>query len=144
MKSAVKDTRLVFETGAGSLDVYGAVNATGTTQSAASPLAMAASDGFIYIQDTAILWGSSWPQGAIWGDGKGWAAGVTLTPVPATITYGSGAIWGGTAGARSTIDNPDVTGSGAIWGGSRCSLASTSGTVAGTGAIWGGEGGWRK
>jgi len=139
MKSAVKDTRLVFETGAGTLDAYGAVNATGYAQTASSPLAMAASDGFIYIQDTALLWGSSWTQGAIWGGGKGSAAGITLTPVPSSITYGSGAIWGGTGGAKSTVDNPSVAGSGAIWGGGRCALDSTSGTVTDDGAIWGGD-----
>ena len=122
MKSAVKDTRLVFETGAGTLDAYGAVNATGYAQSARSPLAMAASDGFVYIQDTAILWDSSWTQGAIWGGGKGGAAGMSLTPVPQSITYGSGAIWGG----------------------GRCSLDSTSGTVTDDGAIWGGDPGDRK
>jgi len=89
MKSAVKDERLVFETGAGTLDVYGAVTATGTAQSAASPSAMAADDGYIYIQDTAALWGSSWSQTAIWGGGKGRAYGLTLTPVPASITSGT-------------------------------------------------------
>ncbi len=144
MKSAVKDTRLVFETGAGSLDVYGAVNATGSAQTASSPLAMAGSDGYVYIQDTAILWGSSWPQGAIWGDGKGSAAGVSLTPVPGSITSGSGAIWGGTGGVRSVIDNSAVTGSGAIWGGDRSSLSFTNGTVTDDGAIWGGDGSNRK
>lgn len=144
MKSAVKDTRLVFETGAGMLDAYGAVDATGTAQNASSPLAMAAGDGFVYIQDTAILWGSTWPQGAIWGGDKGRSAGATLTPVPQAITSGSGAIWGGGAGARSTIDNSSVTGTGAIWGGDRCSLGSTYGTVEGDGAIWGGDGSNRK
>ena len=139
MKSAVKDTRLVFETGAGTLDAYAAVNATGYAQNAKSPLAMAAGDGFVYIQDTAILWGSTWTQGAIWGGGKGSAAGVSLTPVPQSITYGSGAIWGGTGGAKSTLDNPAVAGSGAIWGGGRSSLDSTSGTVTDDGAIWGGD-----
>ncbi len=144
MKSAVKDTRLVFETGAGTLDAYGSVNATGYASSASSPLAMAAGDGFIYLQDTAQLWGSSWTQGAIWGGGKGSAAGISLTPVPPAITYGSGAIWGGTGGAKSTIDNPAVAGSGAIWGGGRSSLDSTSGTVDPDGAIWGGDPGNRK
>jgi len=139
MKSAVKDTRMVFETGAGTLDAYAAVNATGYAQNAKSPLAMAAGDGFVYIQDTAILWGSTWTQGAIWGGGKGSAAGVSLTPVPQSITYGSGAIWGGTGGAKSTLDNPAVAGSGAIWGGGRSSLDSTSGTVTDDGAIWGGD-----
>ena len=144
MKSAVKDTRLVFETGAGFLDVYAAVNATGTAQSAPSPLAMAADDGYVYIQDTAVLWGSSWTQGAIWGDGKGRASGVSLTPVPQSIISGSGAIWGGTGGVRSTLDNSQVTGSGAIWGGNRSSLSSTSGTVTDDGAIWGGDGSNRR
>lgn len=144
MKSAVKDTRLVFETGAGSLDVYGAVNATGSAQNAPSPLAMAGDDGYVYIQNTALLWGSSWSQGAIWGDGKGSAAGVSLTPVPASITSGSGAIWGGTGGVKSVVDNPSVAGSGAIWGGDRSSLSSTNGTVTDDGAIWGGDGSNRK
>src|SRR2546427_10043586 len=67
MKSAVKDTRLVFETGAGALDVYGAVNAPGSTQNSPSPQAMVGSDGCVCLQDTALLWGSSWSQGAIWG-----------------------------------------------------------------------------
>ena len=140
MKSAVKDERLVFESGAGTLDAYGAVLATGTAQDAASPLAMAGSDGFIYIQDTAMLWGTNWPQTAIWGGRKGYAAGVSLTPVPASITSGSGAIWGGRSGARSAIDNPEVAGTGAIWGGRRSALASTTGTVTGQSAIWGGDG----
>jgi serine protease AprX len=144
MKSAVKDGRLVFETGAGSLDVYGAVNTTGTAQNAASPLAMAGGDGFVYIQDTALLWGSTWPQTAIWGGGKGSAAGISLTPVPQSITSGSGYIWGGTAGGQSTVDNPMVAGSTAIWGGGRCSLTSTSGTVTSETAIWGGDGAYRK
>jgi len=144
MKSAVKDNRLVFETGAGILDVYGAVNATGTAQDAASPFAMAGNDGFIYFQDTAVLWGSTWPQAAIWGVAKGSALGVTLTSVPSSITSGSAAIWGGNAGAQSIIENPAVTDSCAIWGGGRCSLTSTSGIVTGEAAVWGGDGAYRK
>jgi hypothetical protein len=144
MKSALKDTRLVFETGAGFLDVEGAVNATGYAQSAPSPLALAADDGFVYIQDTAIVWGSSWTEGAIWGGDKGRASGVTLSDVPQSITSGSGAIWGGNAGSRSLIDNSTVTGSGAIWGGGRSSITATTGTVTSDGAIWGGDGGYRK
>jgi len=144
MKSAVKDGRLVFETGAGSLDAYGAVNATGTAQNADSPLAMAGADGFVYFQDTALLWGSTWTQTAIWGGGKGSASGVNLTSVPPSITSGSGAIWGGNAGTKSVIENPAVTASCAIWSGSRCSLTSTSGTVTGEAAVWGGDGSYRK
>ncbi|TMQ52008.1 MAG: peptidase S8 [Candidatus Eisenbacteria bacterium] len=99
MKSAVKDTRLVFETGA---------------------------------------------QGAIWGSGKGSAAGVSLTPVPSSITSGSGAIWGGGSGAKSLTENSAVTSSGAIWGGGRSSLSSTTGTIGGETAIWGGGGSYCK
>ena len=144
MKSAVKDTRLVFETGAGALDVYGAVNATGSTQNSPSPQAMVGSNGFVYLQDTALLWGSSWSQGAIWGSGKGSAAGVSLTPVPSSITSGSGAIWGGGSGAKSLTENSAVTSSGAIWGGGRSSLSSTTGTIGGETAIWGGGGSYCK
>jgi serine protease AprX len=140
MKSAVKDARLVFETGAGTLDVYGAVNATGYAQKAASPVAMAGDDGFVYIQDTAQLWGSSWPQGSIWGNAKGSAWGVSLTPVPQSITSGSGSIWGGAGGSLSVVENPAVTGTGYIWGGARCLLTSTTGTVTGNGAVWVGAG----
>jgi len=144
MKSAVKDDRLVFETGAGMLDVYAALNATGTATGASSPLAMAAGDDFVYIQDTALLWGSTWSQTAIWGGRKGSAYGFSLTSVPASMTSGSGAIWGGRGGSRSLIDNGSVTGSGAIWGGGRSSLQSTGGTAGAQGAIWGGGGYYRR
>jgi serine protease AprX len=141
MKSAFKDTRLVFETGAGALDSYGAVNATGSAQNASSPRGMVGSDGFIYIQDTAFLWGSSWSQTAIWGSGKGRAVGVSLTPVPESITSTNGAIWGGSSGSKSLTENPMVTGSGAVWGGGGSVLRSTNGTVWSETALWGGAGG---
>ena len=72
------------------------------------------------------------------------AAGVSLTPVPQSITSGSGFIWGGNSGARSLIENPAVAGSGFIWTGGRSSLSSTSGTVTGEGAVWVGDGRSRK
>jgi serine protease AprX len=145
MKAAVKDTRLVFETGAGALDVYAAVNTAGSAQNALSPLAMVGSDGFVYIQNTALLWGSTWSQGAVWGGAKGSTAGVaSLTAVPSYITSGSGAVWGGCSGAKSLTENPAVTGTGAIWGGNRSSLAFTTGTVGGEGAVWGGGGSYCK
>ena len=94
------------------------------------------SDGYIYIQDTAILWGSAWTQSAIWGSDKGRADGISLTPVPVSIVSTNGAIWGGDAGARSIVDNSQVTADGAIWGGARSSVTSTTGTVYNEGAIW--------
>jgi serine protease AprX len=136
MRSAVKDTRLVFETGAGYLDAYGAISVTGTAKNGNSPLAMAASDGNVYIQDTAILWGSAWTQAAIWGSAKGSSAGVSMTPVPSSMTSSYGAIWGGNAGARSLVDNNQVTTDCAIWNGRASSLTSTTGTVSNEAAIW--------
>ena len=136
MRSAVKDTHLVFETGAGCLDAYGAITATDTARIASSPAAMLGSDGYVYIQDTAILWGSTWTQSAIWGSDKGRADGISMTPVPLSIVSTNGAIWGGNAGARSVVDNSQVTADGAIWGGGRSSVASTTGTVSNEGAIW--------
>ena len=94
------------------------------------------SDGYIYIQDTAILWGSAWTQSAIWGSDKGRADGISMTPVPVSIVSSNGAIWGGNGGARSIVDNSQVTADGAIWGGARSSVTSTTGTVNNEGAIW--------
>jgi len=137
MKSAVKDSRLVFETGAGTLDVYAAVNATGTSQSAASPLSIAASDGFVYIQDIASLWGSTWSQTAVWGSQKGSSAGISFTSVPGSVVSGSTAIWAGRIASKSLTENSEVTSTGAIWGGRASSLSSTNGTVTGETATWG-------
>jgi len=119
MKSAVKDERLVFETGAGTLDVYGAAPRPAPRRAPRRPRRWRRDDGYIYIQDTAVLWGSSWSQTAIWGGGKGRAYGLTLTPVPASITSGSGAIWGGRSGVRSTVDNPTSPPRPPSWGGGR-------------------------
>ena len=57
MKSADKDDRMVFETGAGYLDVDAALQAKGYVKDAPSPLAMLASDGNVYFQDTGLIWG---------------------------------------------------------------------------------------
>jgi serine protease AprX len=142
MKSAVKDTRLVFETGAGMLDAYGALNTTGTAQNPSSPLAMAAADGFVYFQDTAVLWGSStWSQTAVWGSGKGSAAGVSLTSVPQSINSANTFVWGGNAGSKSLFENSAVTASTFVWVGDRSSLTATSGSVTGETAVWGSGGG---
>lgn len=140
MKSAVKDDRIVFETGAGYLDVDAAQKAAGYAKDALSPLAMLASDGNVYIQDTGLIWGIDFTMGGVWGGGtKGHCLGISLLDVPDTITATYGAVWGGKSGTKSLLDNNMITASGLIWSGDRCSLTSTTGSVANMGAIWGGK-----
>ena len=137
MRSAVKDERLIFETGAGYLDVYAAVNATGYADKSFSPLLLAAEDGGVYLQDTTKIWGGDWTLGSIWGVGKGRASGIILSDVPASVTEANGYIWGGKAATKSLVDNGLVTASGAIWTGRASSLPGTSGMVTNDGSIWG-------
>ncbi len=142
MASAVKDNRLIFETGAGELDVDAALKATGTAQSAMSPLAMLGSDGNVYAQDPSVIWGSSWSLAAVWGGSKGSANGIVITDVPPSMLSVFAAVWGGggcRAGTNSIVWNSSVTASGAIWGGAACSLPSTQGTVNNDAGVWGGR-----
>src|SRR5437867_3815699 len=134
MKSAVKDDRLVFETGAGYLDVDAALQASGHTEDAPSPKSMLASDGYIYIEDTGLIWGINFTMGVIWGTGghssKAKCVGIDMTDVPDAITATYGGIWnGGKAAPRSIVDNDMITASGLIWAGDRCLLDSSTGTV---------------
>ena len=139
MKSAVKDDRLVFETGAGYLDIDAALQAQGVTMDAPSPKAMLASDGYIYIENTGLIWGREFSMSVVWGGGsKAHCVGIDMTDVPDTITTTYGGIWGGRAGAKSMVDNTTITSSGLIWGGDRCLLDSTAGLVDSLGGIWGG------
>jgi serine protease AprX len=140
MKAATKDRNLVFETGAGYLDVYEALKDTNHASSAMSPMSRAAHDGGAYFEDTSQIWDSSWSQGAIWGGEKGFAKGINVADVPDDITSTYGAIWGGKAAAVSMVENNQVTASGAIWGGGASRLLSGSGATSTLGAIWGGEG----
>jgi serine protease AprX len=144
MKSAVKDRNLVFETGAGYLDVLEALKESGRTPSAMSPAALAAHNGRAYFQDTTQIWDSSWSHGAIWGGEKGFAKGIDMSEVPDDITSTYGAIWGGEASAVLMVENDQVTASGAIWGGESSRLLAGSGAANTLGAIWGGESGKRK
>ncbi|MBI1951610.1 MAG: S8 family serine peptidase [Acidobacteria bacterium] len=140
MKSAAKDTLLVFETGAGYLDVDAALRETGHATSALSPAALAAHDGGAYLQDTGQIWGIAWPKGAIYSGDKGTARGIVLGDVPDDILSIYGAIWCGKAGTTAMVDNGEVTSSGAIWGGEAARHLSGSGATDALGAIWGGEG----
>ena len=139
MKSAVKDDRLVFETGAGYLDVAAALLATGVAKDAPSPAAMLALDGYIYLQDTGFIWGPDFTMGGIWGGGKGASAGISMTDVPPAITSSYGGVWGGKGGAKAIVDNTLITSSGLLWTGDRCLLESTLGMVDNMGGIWGGK-----
>jgi serine protease AprX len=151
MRSAVKDENLVFETGAGYLDVVAALADRGQSGASPSPRSMLAADGFIYIENTGLIWqaiGSEaliWSTGEIWGDGKGARASCLLTDVPPEILSAYGAVWGsgGKVGAKSTtltsvpVENDQVTGSGLIW--SVCGATYSSMGVDSLAAIWGGK-----
>jgi serine protease AprX len=141
MKSTVKDDLLVFETGAGYLDVEAALKATGYVKLALSPTAILASDGYVYVEDTAIIWGggSSWGLGFIWGDKKGNARSIIWTEVSEEVLSAYGSIWG-RGGHKSIVENGQVTGSGLIWSGGGSILSSTTGTVDMLGAVWAGGG----
>jgi serine protease AprX len=144
MKATMKDDRLVFETGAGYLDVDAALQATGYTKDAPSPRAMLASDGYIYVEDTGLIWGGDFTMGGIWGghggSSKGSCVGIDMNDVPSDITSVYGGVWGGKGGAKSIVDNTMITSSGLIWGGQWCALDSTLGMVDNTGGVWGGRG----
>ncbi len=143
MASAVKDTALIFETGAGELDVDAALNATGYTSSAMSPLTMLGPDGNVYVQDLSLIWGGdAWSMSAVWGGKKGSAQGVVLTDVPSSMLSVLSAVWGGKGGkvgSSSLIWNNAVTASGLIWGGEGCSILSTTGMVTNEAGVWGGK-----
>ena len=141
MRYAQKDERLVFETGAGFLEVDRALQASERALSAMSPFAMLAGDGGVYMQDTGVLWGGDWKVDDVWGGHKGLASDVDLKDVPKDIVQTYGTIWsGGRTGPLSLIDNTQVTSTGAIWGGDRSSFYHTTSVIDILGAIWGGDG----
>jgi hypothetical protein len=161
MASAVKDQRLIFETGAGYLDVDAALKAEGYASDALSPTAVLGSDGYVYITSTGLIWGiygGSWDLGIIWGGSdlwslsliwgyeKGLLSGGLLSLTPEEFVAASGAIWKG-GGAKSTtgddVDNSEVTADSIIWGGYGSYLLSTTSTIDILGAVWSG-GGCRK
>jgi serine protease AprX len=117
MASAVKDDALMFETGAGFLDVDAALKATGTAVSALSPQVSLSGDGSILVSDTSLIWGSIWSLANVWGGGS------------KTKTVTQSMIW-----------NNAVTASGLIWSCDASSLSSASGTVTNDAAVWGGGG----
>ena len=136
MASAVKDTALVFETCAGSLDVDAALKATGTATSAQSPTAMLASNGGVYVESLGLIWGGAWNSSLIWGTSKGTTYGVLSTSVPPQITATYGLIWGFNAGTATIVQNTQVTSSGLIWG-LDCSSLIWGRTIDTLGGVWG-------
>ena len=129
MRSAVKDENLVFETGAGYLDVAAALAERGQAGASPSPRSMLAADGYIYLENTGLIWqwlggGDTflWSNAAIWGGGKGATAQCVLTDVPEEILTAYAAIWGGGKAGSTKVDrtsapieNDQVTASGLIW-----------------------------
>ncbi len=145
MLSAVKDNRLVFETGAGYLNVDAALKASGYAASALSPLAMLASDDNVYIQDTSLIWGWSWDSSLIWGLDKGTFYDVTMTDAPSSLLSSLISVWGSgggkKAGTSAIVANDQCTADSLIWGAEGSSLSSSTGTVDSLTAVWGGKGG---
>jgi serine protease AprX len=138
MQSAVKDTALIFQTGAGELDIDAALKATGYAASAMSPLSSLGSDGYVYMQNLSLIWGVDWTTLSVYGALKGTAYGVPLTSVS-----GLSLIWGVDGvlcGTSSLIWNDAITASSLIWGIDGCSQTSTTGMVSNESAVWGGNG----
>jgi serine protease AprX len=132
MKSAVEDDRLVFETGAGHLDVAAALKEEGYAQAAPSPQAVLASDGYIYVGDTAIIWGDSvWSLGAIWKKKC-----ILTGELPEDAVAALGAVWGGRTAEKSVVENDQVTADGLIWNGGVSSLSDTTSSIEASGAVW--------
>jgi serine protease AprX len=146
MLSAFKDDRLIFETGAGFLNIDGALKATGTWITAASPSTALGTDGYVYVQDLSLIWGSAliWGfntnlESLIWGELKALAYDVSMTGSSTSVVTSSGTTWPGhKAGTASVVDNSQVSSSSLIWAGSCSILTSTTGVVDGLTAIWGG------
>jgi serine protease AprX len=94
MKSARKIPGDPTGTGAGVLDVEGAMNASGTLSvNALSPLMGLSASGttVVYVQDTARLWGSQWSAGTIWRDGYLWSNGGPLSVTG--YLWSNGSLW---------------------------------------------------
>ena len=78
MRSARKIAAPPIDAGAGVLDVEAALNETGVIGGEAlSPLIVAdGANGGVFIEDTAVLWGSdAWGAGYLWAGGFTWASG---------------------------------------------------------------------
>jgi serine protease AprX len=95
MKSARKIYGDPTRTGAGVLDVEGAMNAGGvmSTQALSPLLGLSASGtAVVYVQDTAHLWsGSQWGVGYIWRDGYLWSSGGPLAVTG--YLWSNGSLW---------------------------------------------------
>jgi serine protease AprX len=113
MASAVKDDNLPFETGAGALDIAGALFSTASAASALSPQAVVAADGSIVLVPLEGSWDDSWQQGLIWGGAR--LYGFAMATENSAVTT-DGIIWGG-SGAR-LYDTGVLDTLGIIWGGS--------------------------
>jgi len=148
MASAVPDSRTIFETGAGYLDVEAALKAKGYAKVANSPLAIPGNDGYVYIQDLSLIWGSDWTQAGVW-HGKCVTDSVAMSSVLDAATYSAlSAIWGGGGGGRgskatslSLVWNNSVTADSLVWGGLGALSGMTNGSVTNEAAVWGHGGG---
>ncbi|MDJ0938744.1 MAG: S8 family peptidase [Woeseiaceae bacterium] len=138
MRSARKIDAGPVEAGAGVLDVEAALNDTGVmTTPALSPLLVPdENNNGVYIQDTAILWGSeTWGTGYLWTDGATWASGYGWTD--GNDVNANGYVWtdggGTTASGYGWTDGVNAFGYGWTDGGG--TTASGYGWTDGTNAL---------
>jgi serine protease AprX len=107
-KAAVGDP---FATGAGLLDIEGALLATGGVAFAPSPLAHADPTGQLSIENTAVLWGSPafslqtlWSSAVLWSDATADAAELTTYAVLWSDTAALATLWPeSTTSAEATL-----------------------------------------
>jgi serine protease AprX len=107
-KAAVGDP---FATGAGLLDIEGALLATGAVADAPSPLAHADADGRLSVENTAALWGDSafslqalWSSAVLWSDASVDQAELTTYAVLWPDTEALAMLWPeSTTSAEATL-----------------------------------------
>ena len=116
MASARKDDYLIFETGAGYLDVEAALQATGHATVAPSPHAFVQPDGSVAIEDTGLIWNIYWTQGLIWGFLPGYTVTWSVTDLENDQITASGMVWNG-GGSRKLKSKSCVDLMGAVWSG---------------------------
>jgi serine protease AprX len=147
MASTTKDSALIFETGAGYLNVDGALKANGFALTAPSPVSRLSQDGYVYVQDLSLIWGDRWTDSLIWGDSKGAVYGYTLTATSSDIITTDGYIWGGPkakCAPMSLVQNTEITSTGLIWGVDAYSLIWGDSSLNALTAVWGGGRGGGK
>jgi serine protease AprX len=88
-----------FATGAGVLDILGALHATGAVAAAPSPRVSAGSSNSLVVEDTAVLWSNPafalqdlWPGGILWS-GRETDGGLSSEGMLCPTTTANASLW---------------------------------------------------